>query len=95
MREKSVYVTTITVDHKLYEALVDTTVKSVATQLIRCGFKELGDAHILPYRSFVGQADQIWLRLPKGQRKVSGAARKSVEAKKPRSRTPAAVDVAA
>ena len=95
MPETYVRETVIVIDHELDEARADTTVKAMATQLTRYGFEEVGNEHALPYRRFRGQADQIWLRLPKGKRKVSGAARKSVEAKKPRSRTPAAVDVAA
>ena len=95
MPETYVRETVIVIDHELNEARADTTVRAMATLLTRYGFEEVGDARALPYRRFRGQADQIWPRSPKGQRKVGGAARKSVEAKKRRPRTPATVDLAA
>ena len=95
MPERFNYETAMTIDHDEEVARVDTTVKAVATQLIRTGFREVGDARSLPYRRFLGQADQIRFRLPKGKRKVGGAARKSVEAAKDTPRTPAPVGVAA
>jgi len=56
--------TFITIHHELNAASVDTTVKSVATQLIESGFEELGDEHLFPYRAFVGKASQIAFELP-------------------------------
>ena len=92
MPEKFVYETAMTIDHEENVARVDMTVKAIATQLLRAGFKEVGDARALPYRRFRGQADQVRFRLPKGQRKVVGVARKSAEAGKRASRTPSKVD---
>lgn len=56
--------TFITIHHELNAASVDTTVASVATQLIERGFEELGDEHLFPFRAFVGQASQIGFGLP-------------------------------
>ena len=95
MPEKFVYETALTIDHKDDVVWVDTTVKAIATQLIRAGFREVGDERALPYRRFRGQADQVRFRLPKGQRKVVGVARKSAEATKRPPRTPPKVDLAA
>ena len=95
MPDKYVYETVIVIDHASNEARADTTVRAMATLLTRYGFEEVGDARALPYRRFRGQADQIRLRLPKGQRKVRGVARKSREAAKRVPRAPSEADLAA
>ncbi len=91
MPRKFLYETAIIIDHEQDTALVDTTVRSMATALKRRGFKEVGDRRSLPYRRFLGHADQIRLRSPKGQRGTKGAAGKQRTTPKAAPKTPSMV----
>ena len=68
------YETAITIDHELDEMRVDTTVRGMATALMRAGFRETGGPQSLPYRRFIGRADQLRFRKAKGMRPVRGNA---------------------
>jgi hypothetical protein len=77
MPQNFIYETAITVDHELNELRLDTTVKAVATQALRCGLKDVTTKNSQPYRRFLGHSDQFRLRKPKGVRSVRGAAQKT------------------
>jgi len=79
MPENFIYETAMTIDHELGTMLADTTVKSIATQLLRAGFEEVTKLTSAPYRRFVGKADQIRFRRPKGQRISAKAAASRAE----------------
>ena len=66
------YETAITVDHEDGVMTVDTTMRGMATALLRAGFREITKPDAHPYRSFLGQADQLRFRKPKGQRSARG-----------------------
>lgn len=72
--------TAITIDHEEDLMLVDTTVRGVASQLLRAGFTETTTPAAWPYRRFQGQADQLRFRRPKGQRTLRGVLRLRGEA---------------
>ena len=76
MPKDFIYETAITIDHELNELRLDTTVTSVATSALRCGYTEVTTETSKPYRRFTAQADQARLRRPKGQRGHRGAAGK-------------------
>ncbi len=63
-----IHETAITIDHEDGTCRVDTTKRGLATTLTRAGFKELGDSRSLPYRRFLGNADQVRFRKGKSQR---------------------------
>lgn len=71
MPKDFLYETAITIEHEDGIMRVDTTVTSVATALERAGFIEKTKANSRPYRRFLGQADQIRFRKPKGHRKTT------------------------
>ena len=48
-----IYETAITIDHEDGVMLVDTSVNSVASQLLRAGFTEITDGRARPYRRFL------------------------------------------
>ena len=72
MPDKFIYETAATVDHERDELRVDTSVRSVASTLLRAGFREVTRSNSAPYRRFVGRADQMRFRKAKGIRKVRG-----------------------
>ncbi len=67
MPNRFVYETVITIDHETGECRVDTSMRGIATELRRRGFKDITRPESAPYRRFVGQADQIKFRPPKGK----------------------------
>lgn len=62
------YETSISICHEDLTCRVDTTMRGVAASLLRAGFQEVTKPTSAPYRRFVGQADQVRFRKPKGQR---------------------------
>lgn len=75
------YETAVTIDHELSQMRVDTTVRSVATALRRAGFQEVTACSSAPYFRFLGGADQLRFRKPKGLRALRGAARAAIAPK--------------
>jgi hypothetical protein len=65
------YEVAVTSDHETGVCLVDTTIRSVATRLLRCGFQEVTPPGNEPYRRFRGEAGQIRFIRPKLERRKS------------------------
>ena len=80
MARDSICETIITIDHDEGIILIDTTARSMAAELRRCGFVEKADARSCPYRRFKGTPDQIRLRQPKAKRTLRGAVKACVKA---------------
>lgn len=76
MPQAYTYETAIALDHEANECRVDTTVRSIATQLRRRGFVEITKPNSAPYQRFLGQADQVRFRAMKGNRGLRGIAKK-------------------
>ncbi len=76
MPNRFLYETAITIDHEAGTCLVDTTLRGIAAELRRRRFKDITTSESAPYHRFLGQADQVKFRLPKGQRRMTGAAAK-------------------
>ena len=74
MPQTHIYETAVTIDYELGTCWVDTTMKRVANDLRRRGFTEITKANNQPYRRFLGGADQVRFRMPKGKRALRGAA---------------------
>ena len=79
MPENFIYETAITIDHEDGTCRVDTTVRGIASMLVRARFEEVTKPASAPYRRFVGKADQIRFRRPKGQRISAKAAASRAE----------------
>ena len=76
MPEKFIYETAITIDHETGVCLADTTVRGIASQLVRRGFEAVTKPTSAPYRRFRGEARQVAFRPPKGKRPARGFALK-------------------
>ena len=73
------YETAITIEHEDGTCRVDTTVRGIASMLVRARFDEVTKPTSAPYRRFVGKADQVRFRRPKGQRITAKAAASRAE----------------
>ena len=54
--------TAITIDYECGECRVDTSVRGVASKLVKCGFIEITKDNSAPYRRFVGTEKQVAFR---------------------------------
>lgn len=61
------YETCVCLDHTAGTLRVDTTVRGVATKLLRLGFQEVKSPHSAPYRRFTGQPKQLSFRKARGE----------------------------
>lgn len=63
--------TAITVDYETGECWVDTSVRGLASKLVKCGFIEVTKPNSAPYRRFMGTEKQVAFR--KTGSRVKGA----------------------
>ena len=74
MPKKFTYETVIIIDHERNTCRVDTTLRSMRTELRWRGFQEVTLPTSKPYYRFLGKPDQVRLRRPKDQRRMTGVA---------------------
>jgi len=71
MGAETIKETAITIDYDCGECRVDTSVRGVASKLVRCGFIEVTKANSAPYRRFVGTEKQVTFRKTGSRVKVA------------------------